>query len=106
MRLTILGGGGFRTPLVVGALLAHRDLHVEEVRLHDVDQGRLDAVGQVLAEQAAGLGGAPRLSTGTDLDAALEGADVVFSAIRVGGLEGRTADERVALDLGLLGQET
>jgi 6-phospho-beta-glucosidase len=30
----------------------------------------------------------------------------VFSAIRVGGLQGRTVDERVALDLGLLGQET
>jgi len=30
----------------------------------------------------------------------------VFSAIRVGGLEGRTVDERVALDLGVLGQET
>ena len=34
------------------------------------------------------------------------GADFVFSAIRVGGLEGRVVDERLALDLGLLGQET
>ena len=34
------------------------------------------------------------------------GADFVFSAIRVGGLAGRIADERVALDLGVLGQET
>jgi 6-phospho-beta-glucosidase len=30
----------------------------------------------------------------------------VFCAVRVGGLRGRIADERVALDLGLLGQET
>jgi 6-phospho-beta-glucosidase len=42
----------------------------------------------------------------TDLDAALEGADFVFSAIRVGGLAARVQDERVALDLGVLGQET
>ncbi|CAM5728320.1 hypothetical protein SANTM175S_07893 [Streptomyces antimycoticus] len=42
----------------------------------------------------------------TDLDEALRGADFVFSAIRVGGLEGRAADERVALDHGVLGQET
>ncbi|MEO7447899.1 MAG: 6-phospho-beta-glucosidase, partial [Humibacillus sp.] len=41
-----------------------------------------------------------------DLDTALAGADFVFSAVRVGGLVGRTADERVALDLGVLGQET
>ena len=34
------------------------------------------------------------------------GADFVFSAIRVGGLEGRAVDERVALDEGVLGQET
>ena len=31
---------------------------------------------------------------------------MVFAAIRPGGTAGRTADERVALDLGLLGQET
>jgi 6-phospho-beta-glucosidase len=46
------------------------------------------------------------LQAGTDLDAALEGSDFVFSAIRVGGLAGRQADEHVALDLGVLGQET
>src|SRR5699024_4216195 len=32
--------------------------------------------------------------------------DFVFSAVRVGGAEARTVDERVALGLGLLGQET
>jgi 6-phospho-beta-glucosidase len=42
----------------------------------------------------------------TDLDDALRGADFIFSAIRVGGLEGRADDERVALAEGVLGQET
>ena len=32
--------------------------------------------------------------------------DVVFVDLRPGGTEGRIADERVALELGLLGQET
>ncbi|HJC70690.1 MAG TPA: 6-phospho-beta-glucosidase, partial [Candidatus Brachybacterium intestinipullorum] len=41
-----------------------------------------------------------------DLREALTGADFVFSAVRVGGAEARTVDERVALGLGLLGQET
>ena len=36
----------------------------------------------------------------------MTGTDLVFAAIRPGGTAGRTADERVALDLGLLGQET
>jgi 6-phospho-beta-glucosidase len=42
----------------------------------------------------------------TDLREAVTGADFVFSAVRVGGAEARTIDERVALGLGLLGQET
>jgi 6-phospho-beta-glucosidase len=107
MRLAILGGGGFRTPLVYGALLTdHHEQRVDEVRLHDVDESRLEAIGRVLTQMGAGHDDPPSVLTTTDLDEALEGADFVFSAIRVGGLEGRTADERVALDLGVLGQET
>ncbi|AJP04821.1 6-phospho-beta-glucosidase [Streptomyces cyaneogriseus subsp. noncyanogenus] len=107
MRLTILGGGGFRVPLVYGALLADRgEGRVTRVVLHDLDAGRLAAVTRVLAEQAAGVPDAPRVTATTDLDEAVRGADFVFSAIRVGGLEGRAHDERVALAEGVLGQET
>nr|WP_202122626.1 6-phospho-beta-glucosidase [Streptomyces sp. BA2] len=105
--MVILGGGGFRVPLVYGALLGDRaEGRVTEVVLHDLDTGRLGAVARVLAEQAAGVPDAPAVSATTDLDEALRGADFVFSAIRVGGLEGRAADERVALAEGVLGQET
>ncbi|MGW4347908.1 6-phospho-beta-glucosidase [Streptomyces sp. NPDC004690] len=107
MRLTILGGGGFRVPLVYGALLTDRaEGRVTEVVLHDVDAGRLSAVTRVLAEQAAEVTDAPAVRATTDLDEALRGADFVFSAIRVGGLAGRAEDERVALAEGVLGQET
>ncbi|NUO92822.1 MAG: 6-phospho-beta-glucosidase [Dermatophilaceae bacterium] len=114
MKLVILGGGGFRVPLVHGALLRDTaERRVTEVVLHDTDLARLDVMRQVLAAQAASHLGAhpdtpapPRITATRDLDAALAGADFVFSAMRVGGLEGRTADERIALDLGLLGQET
>ncbi|MCX4419849.1 6-phospho-beta-glucosidase [Streptomyces mirabilis] len=107
MKLTILGGGGFRVPLVYGALLGDRaEGRVTHVVLHDVDAGRLTAVARVLAEQAKDLPDAPEVSFTTDLDDALRGADFIFSAIRVGGLEGRADDERVALAEGVLGQET
>ncbi|WP_155055913.1 6-phospho-beta-glucosidase [Streptomyces blattellae] len=107
MKLTILGGGGFRVPLVYGALLEDRaEGRVTRVVLHDLDATRLNAVTRVLAEQAAGVPDAPEVSATTDLDEALRGADFVFSAIRVGGLEGRANDERVALAQGVLGQET
>ena len=83
------------------AAARHPCAAVDEVVLHDVDAGSgsrpsawvLDADGRRHDD-------APTRATTTDLDDALRGADFVFSAIRVGGLEGRTADERVALDLG------
>lgn len=107
MKLTILGGGGFRVPLVYGALLTDRaEGRVTEVVLHDLDARRLSAVSRVLAEQAAQVPDAPTVTATTDLDEALRGADFIFSAIRVGGLEGRADDERVALAEGVLGQET
>jgi 6-phospho-beta-glucosidase len=107
VRLTIIGGGGFRVPLVYGALGSGRGAAgsggwaVDEVALYDVSAGRVAAIERVLA----GMAGPPVVVT-SDLDAALAGAAYVFCAVRVGGLRGRTVDERVALDLGLLGQET
>jgi len=104
MRLTILGGGGFRVPLVHRALLADRT--VTALVLHDVDEQRLAAIAKVLAEQAAGVPDAPEVVVTTDLRTALAGADFVFSAIRVGGLRGRAVDERIAVEEGVIGQET
>ncbi|MEU3477904.1 6-phospho-beta-glucosidase [Streptomyces sp. NPDC033754] len=107
MKLTILGGGGFRVPLVYGALLGdHAEGRVTHVTLYDLDEGRLSAIARVLVDQAEGVPDAPVVTATTDLDEALRGADFVFSAIRVGGLEGRAADERIALAEGVLGQET
>jgi len=99
VRVTILGGGGFRVPLICRELAAS-GLPVGEVVLYDVVPGRLDVISAVLA--ADGL----PLRTTTDLDTALRGADVIFAALRVGGLDGRVADERSALDAGVIGQET
>lgn len=107
MQLTILGGGGFRVPLVYLALQRARPAaRVSAVVLHDIDAGRLAVVERVLRQLAGDAQEPPAIRTTTDLDEALAGAGFVFSAIRVGGLQDRTSDERVALDLGVLGQET
>jgi 6-phospho-beta-glucosidase len=101
MKLTILGGGGFRVPLVYRALLD--DPAVSEVVLHDTDPRRLRVIASVLS--ALGPGG-PAVRVEQGLDDALRGADFVFSAMRVGGTAGRVRDERVPLAQGVLGQET
>ena len=110
LRLTVLGGGGFRVPLVYRALCEEDDAgsRVDEVVLHDLDDGRLRLMQSVLThvESEAGPGRAPRVTVTTDLTEAVRGADFVFSAIRVAGLRGRVCDERSALSAGVLGQET
>jgi 6-phospho-beta-glucosidase len=108
MRLMIAGGGGFRVPLVYRALSTGPFAGlVRELVLFDVDPLRLAAINAVLSSLSFSLGGhGPAVSTTTSLAEGLEGTDMVFAAIRPGGTAGRTADERVALDLGLLGQET
>jgi len=107
MKLTILGGGGFRVPLVYSALLRdHDDGRVTSVALYDTDVRRLTAIARVLREQGAAHADAPALTLHTDLDEALRGADFIFSAIRVGGMAGRSSDERIGAAHGVIGQET
>ena len=116
MRLMIAGGGGFRVPLVYRALCSgpYAGL-VRELVLYDVDPGRLAAISAVLRSLAAAAAAPnassavvlpPKVVATTSLREALTGTDTVFAAIRPGGTAGRIADERVAQDLGLLGQET
>ena len=108
MRLMIAGGGGFRVPLVYRALSSGQFAGlVHDVVLFDVDPLRLAAISAVLSSMRPSDGQpAPDVSTTTSLAEGLMGTDMVFAAIRPGGTSGRTADERVALELGLLGQET
>jgi 6-phospho-beta-glucosidase len=107
VKIAVLGGGGFRVPLVYGALLDRAGrIGLDELTLHDVDESRLARIGTVLEELAVERGWALPFRATTDLDEALEGADFVFCAIRVGRLEGRVIDERVPLEENVVGQET
>ncbi|HZO97602.1 MAG TPA: hypothetical protein VFB42_09555 [Gaiellaceae bacterium] len=107
MKVALLGGGGFRVPMVYGALLERAGrLALDEVALFDVDRERLARIAPVLEGLERERGERLPARPTTELDDALEGADFVFCAIRVGRLEGRVVDERVPLGEGVLGQET
>lgn len=107
MKLTILGGGGFRVPQVFAAIASDEaGLRIDELTLYDPHLARLGAIRAVVAQLEQGFTHPPRVTATSDLDAALSGADFIFCAIRVGGALGRTFDERIALGLGVLGQET
>src|SRR3954447_3719168 len=107
VKLVLLGGAGFRTPAMYEAVHDVRDaLGIDELVLYDVDDARLPRVLQVLEGIDRERGSRVAVRATSDLDDALEGADVVYSAIRVGGIQSRIVDETVPLGLGVLGQET
>lgn len=107
MKLCILGGGGFRTPHVYQSLLRDEGSpRITTISLYDVDENRLHSMTIIMKQLATGFHDAPLIVPTTSLHSAIEGSDFIFSAIRVGGLEGRRCDEHVALDLNVLGQET
>ncbi len=98
--LAIIGGAGVRTPLLVRGL-AQSGLPISEVRLFDLDGERLGLIAP-LAERVAGV----KVAVREEVSACVSGADFVIASIRPGGIERRARYEQVALDHGVIGQET
>jgi 6-phospho-beta-glucosidase len=105
MKLAVLGGGGVRMPAFVREVLS-RPAVFGEICLFEPDAFRRETIGRLAVELAGALGRPGVVRMTPDAAEALSGADFVFSAIRVGGDEGRVIDEDVALRRGLVGQET
>ncbi len=101
MKIAVIGGAGVRTPLLVGGL-TDSDLPIDQIALYDVDRTRLQAIGAV-AERMATKG---RVTLCDSVAECVAWADVVFTSIRVGGIEQRVHDEAVAQRHGIVGQET
>ena len=101
MKVAVIGGAGVRTPLLVGGLTGS-DLPIEEIALYDVDRSRLAAIGAV-AQRMASKG---RVTLCESFAECVDGAYVVFTSIRVGGIERRIRDEAAAQRHGIVGQET
>lgn len=106
MKLAVLGGGGVRMPAFVRAVLTAGTPGFDEIALFEPDPFRRETTGRLSVEIGAALGHHGVVSQTGDVEEAFTGADFVFSAIRVGGDRGRVIDEQVALQRGLVGQET
>lgn len=107
MKLTLIGGGGVRSPLFVMTLLRWQPrLGVTELCLMDIDARKLDLFGELCRQIVRRAGDPFPVTTTTDARAALSSARHVVTTVRVGFEQGRAADERIALRHGVLGQET
>lgn len=107
MKLTLIGGGGVRAPLFVAATLRRaKMIGLAELCLMDLDEEKLRLISPICRHLAHTAESTVRITTTTDPLAALEGARYVVTTLRVGSEMGRISDERIALQLGVLGQET
>ncbi|WHM38695.1 6-phospho-beta-glucosidase [Streptomyces sp. BPTC-684] len=107
MKLTVVGGGSTYTPELIDGFARLRDtLPIEELVLVDPAADRLDLVGGLARRIFAKQGHPGRITTTSDLDAGVEGADAVLLQLRVGGQAARERDETWPLECGCVGQET
>jgi 6-phospho-beta-glucosidase len=106
-KLTILGGGGVRTPLLIhGLAQAHSILKLRELALYDPAVSRAETIARLGREIAARAGAEIEITVHTEVAPAAAEAEVVLNSVRVGGIEGRARDERLAIEHGFAGQET
>jgi 6-phospho-beta-glucosidase len=90
IKIALIGGGGVRTPLLIHGLA-----------LYDVDSARAELMARIARRIAAFP-----ITTSARIEEAVGGAACVLSSIRVGGIEARARDERIAIEHGFAGQET
>ncbi len=107
MKLTFVGGAGVRIPMFVDACVRRSSrLGLDELCLMDTDEQKLALIGAI-CQHIVGKAGSPfKVTLTTDPRRALAEAAYVVTTIRAGLDEGRVSDERIALALGVLGQET
>jgi len=106
MKLTFIGAGGVRTPLVIQSILNFQDrLPLETVCMMDIDPERLDLI-KLACKPRLAKGTKFNIEWTTDARKAIRGADFIVTTFREGSLESRVIDEQVPLKYGVLGQET
>lgn len=107
MKLAVLGGGGVRSPFLAKSIaLGARETGLTDVYFMDIDEEKLNIFGKIAKHVSEAIAPDLNFVITTDAKEALWGADFIITTIRANGDEGRVFDERTALNLGVLGQET
>ena len=107
MKLTVLGGGGVRSPFLTKSIaLGAEAAGITEVVLMDNNAEKLHKYGKIAKLVGERCNSALHFILTTDAEEALRDADYIITTIRGDADEGRVFDERTALSHGVLGQET
>ncbi len=107
MKLAVLGGGGVRSPFLAKSIaVGAQETGIDSVVFMDNNEEKLNIYGKIAGKISKLINPGLEFALTTDADEALRDADFIITTIRAEGDEGRVFDERTALNLGVLGQET
>ncbi|MCL2637090.1 MAG: 6-phospho-beta-glucosidase [Oscillospiraceae bacterium] len=107
LKAAVIGAGSTYTPELIEGFIEYKEaLPFTEFSLMDIDEKRLEILGNLAKRQFKAAGLNCKVELITDLDRALDGVDFVFGQIRVGKMPARILDEKIPLKYNLLGQET
>lgn len=107
MKITVIGGGGVRSMFLAKSIAQKAEkLHIDELCFMDNNEQKLRIYGGMAAHVAKLLCPAMKFTLIADAQEAVTDADYVITTIRVGEDDMRAKDERIALNKGVLGQET
>lgn len=107
MKLAVIGGGGVRSMFLAKSIaMRANELNIDNLVFMDINEEKLNIFGKMAKKVSNIL--CPNLKfelTNNPIEAITD-ADYVITTIREGGDDMRVRDERIALNYGLLGQET
>lgn len=107
MKITVIGGGGVRSMFLAKSIAQKAErLRIDELCFMDNNEQKLRIYGGMASHVAELLCPKLKFSLTTDAVEAVKNADYVITTIRVGEDDMRAKDERIALNKGVLGQET
>lgn len=107
MKIAVIGGGGVRSVFLAKSIAARsEELKINELVFMDNDEKKLRIYGTMAKKTSNLICPSLDFKITTNAVKAVENADYVITTIRVGGDDMRVKDERAALNMGVLGQET
>lgn len=107
MKIAVIGGAGVRTVIFINGLLErYKDLHIDQVTLFDINEEKLEVIGKLCKHVVKRKYKDLQIEMAKDAVEAITGADYIVTTLRVGGDHSRVVDETLALEKGVIGQET
>lgn len=107
MKIAIIGGGSTYTPVLIKSLLGTKNCAgVSEICLMDINESDLEMITQFCRVLSGNEEKDLQIKSTTDLAEAMKNTSLIITMYRAGGLDARQKDIMLALNNGIIGQET